>query len=97
MKNVVSILETFSKSKQLCAVYYTSKNGLSNLKFYYIDDNKKNITNRVFNDEPFFKHIYKEHKIGKNQFLDWIHKNINKKEFLHLNYKIDIILTVPLF
>lgn len=98
MNNIIVDLIQFAQNQKICAVYFQSPNGLSNLKFHYLilQKDKWVITQRVLNDEKFFQQISKIHNIGKNSFLQWIHDNMKKDKYLHLENNLDIIITLPL-
>lgn len=97
MNNIIADLIQFAQTP-ICAVYFSSKNGLSNLTFYYLTTykNKTFITDRVLNDDKFFYKLYKQHNISKNQFLEYLHSNIKKEKYIHLDSNIDIIITVTI-
>ena len=94
MNNIIAELIQFAQTP-ICAVYFSSKNGLSNLAFHYLTmhKNKLVITDRILNDDKFFHQLYKKNNISKNQFLAYIHKNIKKEKYIHLDSNIDIIIT----
>ncbi len=98
MNNIIATLNQFAQNNKICAVYFQSSNGLSNLKFHYLTLHKDKwvLTQRTLSDDKFFSHIYKEHKIGKNVLLQWIHENTKKEKYLHLEGGVDIIITLPL-
>lgn len=98
MNNIIASLNQFAQNNKICAVYFQSSNGLSNLKFHYLTLHKEKwvITQRTLSDDKFFSQIYKEHKIGKNVLLEWIHSNVKKEQYLHLEGKVDVIITIPL-
>lgn len=99
MNNFITTLDHFSHNQKLCAVYFKSPNGLSNLKFYYLicHNNQWVLTGQTLQDEKFFKDIYYQSNIGKNTFLQWIHNNITKDKYIHISGNIDIIITKPLY
>lgn len=98
MNNIIEKLNQFASNQKLCAVYFQSPNGLSNLKFHYLifTKNQWEVSTRTLNDEKFFKHIYSEYNIGKNEFLDWININIKKEKYLHLPDNLDVIISIAL-
>lgn len=98
MNNLIASLHQFAQNQKLCAVYLKSPNGLSNLKFHYLTLQKDSwvITPRILNADKFFNQIYHEKNIGRNQFLTWIHENIKKDKYLHMEGHVDIIITMPL-
>lgn len=98
-EKIVAELKSFAQNKKFCAVYFKSKNGLSDLKFYILQYHPKLekfiITNRVLADDKFFNHISKEYGMGKNQLLKWIDIHQDKKEQIYLPGDIKIIVTRP--
>lgn len=92
--NYVNYLNQFVNQQKICAVYFKSPNGLSNLELYFCEyKNNEIILIKKFNDLPFFNFLYKNHQIGKNNFLEFIHKNYKKERFIHLQKSLDIIIT----
>lgn len=98
MNNIIADLIQFAQNQKICAVYFQSPNGLSNLKFHYLTNHKEKlvITQRTLSDDKFFAQLYKNHNIGKNVLLQWIHDNVKKEKYVHLDKKLDIIITIPL-
>lgn len=98
MNNIIMELNQFAQNKKLCAVYFQSSNGLSNLQFHYLElyKGKLTVTSKILNDEKFFKNLYKTQKISRNELLKWIHSNILKEKYLHREGKVDIIITTTL-
>lgn len=97
MNNIIADLIQFAQNQRICAVYFQSPNGLSNLKFHYLTlhNEKWVLTSRTLSDEKFFAQLYKNHSIGKNSFLQWIHDNMKKEKYLHLEHQLDVIITLP--
>lgn len=97
MNNIIADLHQFAQ-QPLCAVYFSSKNGLSNLKFHYLVQHKNHfvISPRVLNDDKFFQQLYKQHNISKNKLLEYIHLYTKKEKYIHLDSQVDIIITKPL-
>lgn len=95
MNNIILALHQFAQNQKLCAVYFKSPNGLSSLQFHYLVNHKGKlvITNRVLNDEKFFKYLYKSQNTSRNQLLIWIHSNIPKERYIHEQGNVDIIIT----
>lgn len=97
MNTYISFLNQFIQQQKICAIYFKSPNGLSNLEFYFCEYQKnKIILTKKFNDIPFFNFLYQKHKIGKNTLLEIIHQEYQKEKYLHLPYSVDIIITKPL-
>jgi hypothetical protein len=98
MNNIIVELNQFAQNKKLCAVYFQSSNGLSNLNFHYLILHKGKwvISFRTLNDEKFFKSLYKSKQISKNELLEWIHLNIKKEKYIHTQGRLDIIITEAL-
>lgn len=98
MNNIIIQLNQFAQNEKICAVYFQSLNGLSNLQFHYLQlyRGKWVIVSKTLNDEKFFKQLYKTQNISRNQLLQWIHINIEKEKYLHIDSKVDIIITKEL-
>lgn len=97
MNTYISFLNQFIHQQQICAVYFKSPNGLSNLEFYFCEYQKnKLILTKKFNDLAFFNFLYKNHQIGKNNFLEIIHQTYKKEKFIHIQKSLDMIITKPL-
>lgn len=98
MNNIIANLTQLAPEQKLCAVYFSSSNGLSNLKFHYLAQQKDKyvITDRILNDDKFFNQLYKQDKISKQKVLEYIHSNIAKQQYLHIHPGVDIIVTVIL-
>lgn len=98
MNNIIADLHQFAQQQNLCAVYFLSHNGLSNLKFHYMVQQKDKllVSPRTLNDDKFFNQLYKQQKISKNKVLEYIHSNIKKEQYIHLPSGVDVVITVPL-
>lgn len=98
MNNIINALNQFAQNEKICAVYFQSFNGLNNLKFHYLEkhQDKWSISSRILNDDKFFQQLYKNEGVSKNELLGWIHQNVFKEKYLHLQSNVDIIITKEL-
>jgi hypothetical protein len=95
MKNVINSLSEYVQNQKICGVYYFHLGKVSDLKFYFCEEVNGNliIKNHKVNDSNFFKLLYQEEKIGKNDLLKFIHKELKKEKYIHLDFSVDIIIT----
>lgn len=71
----MTTFEFFSKQfqhqlSQLIAIYVKTSQGCYDLNFFYYDNKEKwIITNRRLQDEDFFRQLYQQYAVSRNDFL----------------------------
>jgi len=91
-------LSDFIKSSSsFCAVYLIGKNGPVDLtlKEVIIINSKYYYTNKTISDKDFFHDLYKKYKLGKNDILKYIEKNIKIKEEYQVDENVKLVITIP--